>query len=154
MRPRKTTTNSRKNYYGTMYRTARRNHPINNTTWSCNSPRFHTLRNQFQWRIGSYQNVYNQFTTGRKTVFSPNTANRWMRYVNNGVQVYEFTHRNFVRFFGPNLANQSPTTIHRYLAYRYGKSTIKDVARGNNNTWLIATTRTPTARPFRNYNWK
>lgn len=105
-------------------------------------------------RMGSYRNVYTQFTgAGMKTSFSPTTANRWMRYVNNGVQVYKFNNIDFCRYFGNRWAQGTPKSAYRYLRNHYG-NTIKDVTRGKGNCWLIATTRTPTARPFLNYNWK
>ncbi len=149
---RKTTTTSRKNYY---YTTARntRNNPPPTASYSCNSRHFTNLKNEFQWRIGSYQNVFNQFNTGRKTVWSPTVANRWMRYVKNGVQVYQFTTQQFTRFFGPRFNNVNPTVMRKFLTQRYGHM-IKDVTRGNRNTWLIATSRTPSSRLFTNYNWK
>ncbi len=142
-----------KNYtsnYGNFNRTTRYNTPT--ATYSCKSPRFNNIRSEFQWRIGSYRNVYNQFTNGRKTIWSPTIVNRWMRYVNNGIMVYHFTNREFTRFFGANWSYQNPTTVRKFLTGRYGH-TIKDVMRGNNNTWLIATSRTPAARPFTSYNW-
>ncbi len=154
MPTRKTTTTSRKNYatYFTTARNTRTNQPP--TSWyPCNSRHFMTLRNEFQWRIGSYQNVYNQFNSGRRTVWSPTVANRWMRYVKSGVQVYQFTNREFTRFFGNRFNNANPTVIRKFLTNRYGHS-IKDVTRGNNNTWLIAASRTPSGRLFTNYNWK
>jgi hypothetical protein len=151
MRPRKNTTHSRKNTYNC------RNSPTarytrSTATYSTNSPRFNPIRNEVECRLGSYHNVYNQFTPGRKTYLSPSVANRWMRNVNNGVQVYKFNNKDFGRHFGNTWASANPTAVRKYLTTRYG-STIKDVTRGNNNTWLIATTRTPTKRPFTNYNW-
>jgi hypothetical protein len=123
-------------------------------SYACNSPKFRGVRTECQWRMGSYYNVYTQFNgAGRSTVISPTTANKWMRYVNNGVQVYKFTQRDFSRYFGAKWANNTPTAIRRYLANKYG-TMIKDVTRGKGNCWLIATSRTPTARPFANYNWK
>ncbi|MEW6250489.1 MAG: hypothetical protein AB1716_07565 [Planctomycetota bacterium] len=156
MRTRKTNPTSRRTTY-TTYRNYNYNNPTRTTRpittmYSCNSPRFNNIRNEFQWRIGSYRNVYNQFNTGQKTNWSPTVANRWMRYVNNGVQVYMFTNRQFTQYFGARWANANPTVIRKYLASRFGQM-IKDVTRGNHNTWLIATSRTPTARPFTNYNW-
>jgi hypothetical protein len=153
MPPRKTTTTSRKNYYhGNTYRTVKRT-MSHTATYLCNSPKFKGLRNECQWRMGSYQNVYSQFTgTGQKTNLSPTIANRWMKYVNNGVQVFKFTNKDFCTHFGNRWANTAPTAAYRFLKNRYG-NTIKDVARGKGNCWLVATTRTPTARPFTNYNW-
>ncbi len=155
MPPRKTTTTSRKNYewnWGSTYRYDKRT-PTTTTTWPCNSPKFRIVRNECQWRMGSYRNVYSQFAgAGRWAYMSPTTANRWIRYVNNGAQVYKFSNRDFCNYWGNKWANANPRTAYQYLKNHYG-SIIKDVTRGKGNCWLIATSRTPTARPFNNYNW-
>ena len=146
-------TTTHKNYYGKTYNTFRRN-PTNTATYYCNSPKFRGVRNECQWRMGSYWNVYSQIAgTGKTTTFSPTTANRWMKYVNNGVQVYKFTHKDFCNCFGDRWAQTTSGATQRFLRNRYGAA-IKDVTRGRGNCWLIAATRTPTARPFINYNWK
>ena len=148
---RRTTTTYRKT--NTTYRTNRHT-PTTTTCYTCNSPKFRNIQQECQMRMGSYRNVYTQFTgAGMKTNFSPTTANRWIRYINNGVQVYKFTHTDFCRYFGNRWAQATSKAAQRYLRTHYG-STIKDVTRGKGNCWLIATTRTPTARPFLNYNWK
>jgi hypothetical protein len=139
--------------YKTSYNRTARPTTTCTTTYACTSPKFRGVRQECQWRIGSYWNVYSQFTgVARNTIFSPTTANKWMRYVNSGVQVYKFNQRDFTRFFGAKWANNTPTATRKYLANKYG-TTIKDAARGN-NCWLIAASRTPTARPFTNYTWK
>ncbi len=149
MPPRKT--NYKYSSYNRTSRTTRRNPTC--TTWSCNSPQYRGIRTECQWRMGSYRNLYTQFTgAGRNTMFSPTTANKWMRYVNNGVLIYKFNTRDFARYFGTRWTNATPTAIRKYLTRRYG-TTIKDVTRGKGNCWLIAASRTPTARPFNNYNW-
>ncbi|GEM_PF-1224193 len=153
MPPRKTRTTTRKNYYyGSAYRTAKRTW-YQPTTYPCNSPKFNQVRNECQWRMGSYWNVYAQFTgAGGRTNLSPTTANRWMRYVNNGVQVYRFSNTDFCKYFGSKWANSTPRAAYQYLRSRYGNA-IKDITRGKGNCWLVATTRTPMTRPFVNYNW-
>jgi hypothetical protein len=157
MPPRKTTTMYRKqynwNYTHTCQtpRTTTTTTTATCTTWPCNLPKFRTVRTECQWRMGSYRNVYSQFTnTSRFAYMSPTTANRWIRYVNNGAQVYKFTNRDFCNYWGSNFTN--PHMAYQYLRNHYG-NIIKDVTRGKGNCWLIATTRTPTGRPFMNYNW-
>jgi hypothetical protein len=151
MPPRKTTKNYNWNW-GHTTRTLKRN-PIRSATYPCNSPKFRIVKNECQWRMGSYYNVYSQFTgAGRYTYMSPTTANRWIRYVNNGAQVYCFSNRDFCNTWGNKLAHANPRAAYMYLRNHYG-SIIKDVTRGKNNCWLIATTRTPTARLFTTYNW-
>ena len=136
----------------TSIRTNRRTHS-NVTCYTCNSPKFRNVQQECQMRMGSYRNVYTQITgAGMRTNVSPTTANRWMKYVNNGVQVFKFTNKDFCTHFGNRWTYTTPTAAYRYLKTRYG-NTIKDVTRGRGNCWLVATTRTPAARPFTNYNW-
>lgn len=124
------------------------------TQYACNSPRYNTPRTECQMRIGSYRNVYSQFTpTGQKTQFSPTNANKWTKYVTNGNIVYKFNTQQFTRFFGTKWAQSSPTTCKQWMKKKFGTG-IKDVTRGKGNTWLVATTKNVTGRPFNNYNWK
>jgi hypothetical protein len=147
---RKTIT-TRKYTTTTYTRTAKHTTPTTNV-YSVTNPKFNPIKTEVVWRVGSYRNIYTQFATGNKTVFSPTVANKWIRYINNGVQVYQFTNQQFTKYFGNRWTTNTPTAARKYLTTRYGK-TIKDVIRGNNNTWLVATTKTPTARPFTQYNW-
>jgi hypothetical protein len=118
------------------------------TTYACNSPKFRTVRQECQWRITSYRNVYTQITgPGTKTIFSPTTANKWVRYVNTGVRVFKFTNTEFTRHFGTTWTTRTPKAAWRYLRTKYGPG-IKDVTRGKGNCWLVATTKTVTTRPF------
>jgi hypothetical protein len=153
MRRTKYTSATRKNNRTSRYTTTTKRNTWNSPSYPCNSPKFSGPKNECQWRIGSYRNVYSQFTgAGNKTVFSPTIANKWVRYVNNGVQVYKFTNKDFCRYFGMRWATATPTAARKYLYGKYG-SKIKDVVRGKGNCWLVATTKTPTVRPFTNYNW-
>ena len=95
MPPRKTTkTNTRKNYNTTSKRSGisstTRSSQTNYSTYACNSPKFKTVKGECQWRMGSYRNVYTQFSGTQKTCISPTVANRWIKYVNNGNRVYKF----------------------------------------------------------------
>jgi hypothetical protein len=155
MPARKNTTTYR-NYdtYGTTWRCTQRNNITSGTTYPCGSPAFKTAQQECQWRMGSYRNIYQQFTgTGTRTTVSPSTAGRWTRYVNNGYQVYKFTNKDFCRYFGARWAQNTPKAACQYLRNHFGTA-IKDVTRGKGNCWLVATTRTPTARPFNTYTWK
>lgn len=148
MPPRKTNT------YRTTNRTWKtgRTFTMNTSRYPCKSPKFNTARTECQWRIGSYRNVYSQFTmTGNRTNWSPAIANRWVRYVNTGARVYKFNNNEFTRFFGYQCTTCTPTAARMVLRRKYGMG-IKDVTRGN-SCWLIATTRNVTGRPFNNYNW-
>ncbi len=155
MRPKKTTTRTRKTNYRTKTnRTSKTNRTTTTTNkWACNSPKFNTPRQECEWRMGSYKNVYTQFKgAGQKTQLSPTIAKKWVKYVNNGNPVYKFTNKDFCNYFGQKFANSTPRAARQYLTQKFGR-TIKDVTRGKGNCWLVATTKTPTATPFKNYNW-
>lgn len=124
----------------------------NTTQYPSNSPKFRATREECEWRIGSYRNVYSQFNANQKTAFSPNTASKWVRYVNNGSRVYKFTTQQFSKFFGTAWNWQTPSSAKQFLRKKFG-ACVKDVVRGNNNTWLVATTKNVTGRAFTTYNW-
>ncbi len=148
MPPRKTNY-SRKNR--TTSKTTR-NTRQNVTRYTCNSPKFRGPKQECQWRIGSYRNVYSQFSGGTKTTLSPTMANRWIKYVNNGNRVYKVTGAEFDKSFGAQWSNMTPTSARRWLKKKFGTS-VKDVTKGKGNTWLIASTKNLTGRPFNKQNW-
>jgi len=135
----------------TTFRTARNNTRTATNWYSCNSPKFNAARQECQWRIASYRTIFSQFTGGR-TNFSPTVANKWIRYINNGTRVYQFNNNEFARYFGRQWAAATPTAAKQFIRRKFGAG-IKDVTRGKNGTWLIATTRNVTGRPFSNHNW-
>ncbi len=124
------------------------------TTYTKSSAAFRNVRGEYEWRMQSYRTVYTQFTgAGQKTPFSPTNANRWLRYINQGYRVYNWTNREFCRFFGAQWQTGSPTACFRYMRQRFG-STVKAVARGKGNCWLVATSQHVNGQPFRNYRWR
>lgn len=152
MPPRKTNRNYRTTNRSTTTRRTTKSPTTN--TYATNSPKFTPVKQECQWRIGSYRNLYSQFTgAGSKTLFSPTNANKWIKYVNNGVRVYKFNNNEFTKNFGTQFANLTPTSARKGLQKKFG-TCIKDVTRGKGNCWLVATTKNPTGRPFNNYNWK
>ena len=164
MPPRKTTRTYRKRSTGRTLRTTRTTgrtttRTTNRTTrtpqctYSCNSPKFLPTRNECQQRMGSYRNVYTQIAGGNKTLLSPTTANKWLRYVNNGSRVYKWTTNEFTRHFGKTNTQGTPTAVRRYLRTKYGAQ-IQDVTRGRSNCWLVATKKPINGRPFNSYAWK
>ena len=122
--------------------------------YKCNSPAFKQARSECQWRIGSYRTVYSQFGgNAKQTVFSPTTANKWMKYVTNGYCIYKFNNKDFYKYFGDQWHTKSPTACYRWMKQNYGTG-IKAITRGQANTWLIAATPNVNKGPFKNYNWK
>ncbi len=123
------------------------------TTWPTSSPQFATVRDECAWRIGSYRNIYSQVSgSGATPAFSPTIARRWLKFVNAGTPVYQFSPTQFARFFGTQFNTQEPTTAFRWLRNKYGAG-IKAVTRGKGGVWLVAATPRVAARPFRTYSW-
>lgn len=126
-----------------------------NNAWSPNSPKFNPIKEECECRIGSYENIYTQCSGTGKTPFSPTTANKFVKFVNNGAYVYKFNSSEFRRFFGNSFdyTNCTPNTAFRYLKTKFGAG-IKGVAQGKGNNWLICASSNVSARPFTNYDWK
>ncbi|MBN2448663.1 MAG: hypothetical protein JXO22_18195 [Phycisphaerae bacterium] len=140
---RRTTTSTRTRY-----------NSVSKAGWS--PTQYGNVRDDIQWRIGSYRNIYSQVTGPSKiTTFSPKKATQWANYVNSGCKVYKFNAPQMTRYFGSAWNNtQSATAVTRYLRHKYGTKNIKAVARGRGTTWLVATTGNFNRGPFKNYTWK
>jgi hypothetical protein len=123
-------------------------------SWSYNPSQFSKPRQEIECRIWSYRMLNQQFSgSGKVTAFSPTTATRWVKFVNDGAYVYKFANKDFCRWFGNYWTGSSPNAAYKYLRKRFG-SGIKAVARGRGNAWLVCAMPTVSARPFSNYNWK
>jgi len=134
-------------------RTTRTTRSHSPTTYSCTAVAYKRPRQECQWRLGSYKNVYSLFNgAAKQTMFSPTNVNKWVKFINNGYRVYKFSTSDFGKYFGSQWNTNSPTACQKWMKHKYG-SGIKAVARGSQNTWLIAATPTITARPFQTYNW-
>ncbi|MFO0840433.1 MAG: hypothetical protein U1D55_18145 [Phycisphaerae bacterium] len=122
------------------------------TTYS--SSKFTNTRREIQQRITSYRTLNEQVSGASSvTAFSPSAANKWVRFVDNGANVFKFNNNEFSRFFGTQTSRGNATVAFRTLRRKYGAG-IKAVTRGRNNTWLVAASTNVTARPFSTYNWK
>ncbi len=114
---------------------------------------YSTARNEIQARVGSYKNLNSQFTgSGRVTAFSPTTANRWIKLVNNGARVFKFSNKEFTQKFGARFGEFTPTAACRELRKKFGQG-VKAVTRGKGSNWLVACSPNISARPFGSYNW-
>src|SRR5262245_59909049 len=71
----------------------------NTTSYSPN--KFNTHRNEITSKIGSFRTINQQVTgAGKVKAFSPSTCTKWINFVNEGCNVYKFTHNEFCRHFG------------------------------------------------------
>jgi hypothetical protein len=122
--------------------------------WQTNSPKFSGVRDECQWRMSSYRNVYEQCSgAGRTYGFSPTAVNRWMKFINQGCPVYKFSNRDFCKFFGNEWTSGSASAAFKFLKSEFGTG-VKAVARGKGNCWLVAARSTVSGKPFVNYDWK
>lgn len=108
----------------------------------------------FQTKIQSFKMLQNQTMGPAKAARpSPSTLNTFANWVNKGaiiqtvspMQVAKWaraTRKNF------NTRSATPTACKTVLCAKFGKSTIKAVARGKSGTFLVATTATQKGRPF------
>lgn len=127
------------------------------STWNTTSyspSKFNSQRNEITAKIASFRTINQQVSGASKVkAFSPATCDKWINLVNDGCNVYKFTHNEFCRYFGSQFNYCTPTAAQRILSNRFGQG-IKAVTRGRSNTWLVAATDRVTARPFSTYNWK
>ncbi len=125
---------------------------VSSTTYS--PTKFSITRREIQQRITSYRTLNEQVNgSSGVTAFSPSSANKWVKIVDNGAFVYKFNNNEFSRYFGTQTSSGTPTAAFRTLRKKFGTG-IKAVTRGRNNTWLIAASQHVSSRPFSTYNWK
>lgn len=125
---------------------------VSSTTYS--PSKYSNIREQLQQRAASYRTLYSECSgPGMVTCFSPTTAKSWVRFVDNGCNIYRWNNNEFVRNFGSQFSSFNNTTAFRTLRQRFGAG-IKAVTRGKGNCWLVAATDSVSARPFTNYTWK
>lgn len=148
--------------WGTSRMTSRNWRTNNTSNWtnsyrtgtSYSPTQFSNVRDQISQRMCSYRTIFTQCSgPGKVTWFSPTTANKWVKMINNGCLVYKFNNPDFCRSFGAQFRNCNTTTAFRTLRQRFGTG-IKAVCRGKNNCWLICASTNVSGRPFNNYNWK
>lgn len=136
--------------YGT--RNTSRTTGTGSTGWA--PTKYSNLRQNVQAKIGSFKTINQQCTgTGKVVAFSPTTANKWVKFIDNGCWIYKFSNKDFTKFFGTGFSGTfTPSNAQRFLQKKFGAG-IKAVTRGKNSSWLIAATPNVSGRPFNNYNW-
>lgn len=119
-----------------------------------NATAYRTCCNTFEQRIQSYKTLCAQ-THGSGTYGcpSPTTLNSFANWINKGAIVQTVSPQQVARWartanknFNPN--NPSPTVCKTVLWKKFGKTTIKAVARCKNGTFMVATTPTVNGRTF------
>jgi hypothetical protein len=113
---------------------------------------YKTVCNQLQNKINSFKTLINQTKGTPSKLPSPSTLNNMCNWINKGAIVQtcsptqvarwaRTTNKNF------NTHNPSPTACKSVLCAKFGKSTIKAVAKGKGG-FIVATTPTKNGRSF------
>ncbi len=111
--------------------------------------------NKFEQKIQSYKTLCHQAqsTTGAYNRPTPGTLNTFANWINKGAVVQTCSPAQVARWarttnknFNPR--NPSPTACKSILTSKFGRSTIKAVARCSNGSFLVATTPTINGRTF------
>ena len=115
---------------------------------------YKTCYNEFVTKISSYKMLYNQ-TRGpaRYTRPSPTTLNSFANWINNGAVIQTVSAAQVSRWAKTTTKNfntrtAGPTVCKDVLWAKFGKNTIKAVARTKTGSFMVATSPTVNGRPF------
>ena len=110
--------------------------------------------NNFQNKINSFRTLYNQ-TWGPAKGSRPSVAilNTFTNWINKGAIIQIVTPTQVARWARTtkkqfNVRTATPTTCRNVLYSKFGKSTIKAVARTKSGSFMVVTTPTYKGRPF------
>ena len=115
---------------------------------------YRTVFNTFQCKINSYKTLYNQ-TRGPAKYTRPTPAilNTFANWINKGAVVQTVTRTQVAKWarntkwnFSPS--NPNTTACKNVLATKFGKQTIKAVARTKSGSFMVATSPTWKGKPF------
>ena len=117
-------------------------------------PGYKNVCNSFQDKIESYKALINQTQGpakfGRPT---PTTLNSFANWINKGAIIQTCTSAQVNRWARTtnmkcNTTTPSVTTCKNILGRKFGKNTIKAVARTKNGAYMVVTSPTANGRPF------
>ena len=109
--------------------------------------------NRFQQKINSYRMLCNQ-TKGQAKITRPTqtTLNAFANWIDKGANICTVTPAQLNRWAGKSSKYynkwNTPTTCRNFLNYKFGKSTIKAVARTKTGSYMIACSPTWKGKPF------
>lgn len=139
-------------------RMGRRNHGGTSTSTS-SAPTsipagYRSVNNCFQSKISSFKTLVNQ-TCGTAKYDRPKPAvlNSFSNWINKGAIIQTCTPAQVARWAKNtnknfNMRSCTPTTCKNVLAAKFGKSTIKAVARTKNGAFMVVTSPTVNGRSF------
>lgn len=118
------------------------------------APKYKSVSNVFQNKINSFKTLFNQ-TKGPARYGRPTTAtlNSFANWVNKGAIIQTCTAAQVARWARNtkknfNTQNPTPTACKNVLGAKFGKTTIKAVARTKSGGFMVATSPTCKGRPF------
>jgi hypothetical protein len=124
-------------------------------TTSAGSTAYKSCCNTFERKIQSYKTLCTQAqsTSGSYNRPTPGTLNTFANWINKGAIVQTCSPAQVARWaraanksFNPH--NPTPTACKTVLTKKFGRSTIKAVARCANGSFMVATTPTVNGRTF------
>ena len=106
----------------------------------------------FEQKINSYKTLYNQ-TRGVAKFDRPTTAtlNTFANWVGKGANVYTITTTQLNRWAGVTRTKYDwtkPTSCRNFLYNKFGKTTIKAIAKSKNGQYMVACSPTFKGKPF------
>lgn len=139
---------------GNNRRNSARGRKMNTSASTTNTSAYRNVCNTMEKKINSYKTLCNQAQGpapfGRP---SPTTLNTFANWVNKGAIVQMCTSAQIARWArstNTNFNTRSPSTsaCKNVLGRKFGRSTIKAVARTKNGQFMVATSPTCNGRPF------
>ena len=117
-------------------------------------PKWRQVCDNFAGKVSSYKTLYNQtYGTAQFTRPTPQTLNTFANWVNKGAviqtcttaQLTKWAHTTNVKF---NNRQATTTSCRNVLNKKWGKNTIKAIARSKSGTYMVATSPTWKGKNF------
>ena len=117
-------------------------------------PQYKNCNEMFEWKINSYKTLYNQTRGPAKyTRPAPTILNNFANWINKGAVVQTVTRAQVAKWarttkWNFSTHNPSATSCKNVLWTKFGKQTIKAVARTKSGSYMVATSPTWKGKPF------
>lgn len=117
-------------------------------------PQYKSCNQMFAWKINSYKTLYNQTRGPAKfTRPTPTILNNFANWINKGAIVHTVSCAQVAKWarttkWNFNTRNPSTTACKNVLAWKFGKQTVKAVARTKSGSYMVATSPTWKGKPF------
>ena len=112
------------------------------TTTKRAAPGYTGAYQSFDQKIKSYRTLYNQTTGGAKFDRpSTSTLNNFANWINKGAYIQTVSTTQLNRWAGTQKKNwdfNKPTNTRNFLTRKFGKSTVKAVARTKTGSYMVA----------------